>query len=90
MKIRASHIVLGALCGLFWAGCANVGNPSGGPRDEDPPYLVRANPAPGSRNVTRTDMTLTFNELVNVKDAFTKVVVSPAGVRPVCRARAVT
>lgn len=82
MKIRASHIVLGALCGLFWAGCANVGNPSGGPRDEDPPYLVRANPAPGARNVTRTDMTLTFNELVNVKDAFTKVVVSPAGRPP--------
>lgn len=62
---------------LLAGACANIGNPSGGPRDEDPPMFVSANPAPGSRNVTKTRMTLTFNELVNVKDAFQKVVVSP-------------
>lgn len=66
------------LAALFAAGgCANIGNPSGGPRDEDPPILVTANPLPGSLNVDRTKMTLTFNELVNVKDAFQNVVVSP-------------
>jgi len=58
-------------------GCANIGNPSGGPRDEDPPIFMFADPAPGSVNVTKGKMTLTFNELVNVKDAFSKVVVSP-------------
>lgn len=57
--------------------CANIGNPSGGPRDEVPPRLVAASPAPGSRNVDQTRITLTFDELVNVKDAFSKVVVSP-------------
>ncbi|MDE6682795.1 MAG: Ig-like domain-containing protein, partial [Muribaculaceae bacterium] len=59
--------------------CANIGNPSGGPRDEDPPVFISADPAPGSVNVNKTRMTLTFNELVNVKDAFSKVVVSPVG-----------
>lgn len=57
--------------------CASIGNPSGGPRDEDPPRFVRANPAPGSVNVNRQRVDLEFNEIVNVKDAFTKVVVSP-------------
>ncbi|MDE7413151.1 MAG: Ig-like domain-containing protein [Muribaculaceae bacterium] len=59
--------------------CANIGNPSGGPRDEDPPIFVTADPLPGSVNISKNRMTLTFNELVNVKDAFSKVVVSPVG-----------
>ena len=57
--------------------CASIGNPTGGPRDEDAPIFVRANPAPGSVNVKRQRIDLEFNEIVNVKDAFTKVVVSP-------------
>lgn len=59
------------------ASCASIGNPSGGPRDEDPPRFVRANPAPGSVNVDRKRIDIEFDELVNVKDAFQKVVVSP-------------
>lgn len=86
MSIRTKHIILSlftaaTLSGLT-SGCANVGNPSGGPRDEDPPYLVTANPLPGATDVTRTEIKLTFNELVNVKDAFSKVVVSPAAKPP--------
>ncbi|MDE6422014.1 MAG: Ig-like domain-containing protein [Muribaculaceae bacterium] len=68
------------LCALgLLASCASVGNPSGGPRDEDPPRFVRANPAPGSVNVDRDRVTLDFDEIINVKDAFQKVVVSPPG-----------
>lgn len=59
------------------ASCASIGNPSGGPRDEDPPRFVRANPAPGSVNVNTDQIDIYFDELVNVKDAFSKVVVSP-------------
>lgn len=67
------------LVALLLPACANIGNPSGGPRDEDPPIFVSADPMPGAVNVNKTRMTLTFNELVNVKDAFSKVVVSPVG-----------
>ncbi len=80
MKMKRTKIALSvfmaALVSLL-AGCANIGNPSGGPRDEDPPRLVSANPPPGSLGVNRTKMVLQFDELVNVKDAFSKVVVSP-------------
>lgn len=62
---------------LIAVSCASIGNPTGGPRDEDPPIFVRANPAPGSVNVNRQKIDIDFNEIVTVKDAFTNVVVSP-------------
>lgn len=62
---------------LALASCANIGTPSGGPRDEDPPVLVSASPPQGALNVDKNKIILNFNELVNVKDAFNKVVVSP-------------
>lgn len=68
------------LCVLL-AGCASIGNPSGGARDEDPPRFVSANPSPGAVNVDSTDLniSITFNELINVKNAFENVVLSPPG-----------
>lgn len=66
------------LLSLLW-GCASMGNPSGGPRDEDPPRFVSANPKPGSVNVDPNNISIEFNELINVKDAFEKVVLSPPG-----------
>ena len=57
--------------------CASIGNPSGGPRDEDPPVALRSNPAPYGVNFNGKRVTIDFNELVNVKDAFSKVTVSP-------------
>lgn len=64
---------------LLGAGCASIGTPSGGPRDEDPPRFMGANPPQGSVEVTPQRVVLTFNELVQLKDAFSKVVVSPPG-----------
>lgn len=80
MKFHQRHTIF-----LLWAtvfigllaSCASIGNPSGGARDEDPPRFVRATPAPGSTNVNRQKIEIEFDEIVNVKDAFTKVVVSP-------------
>ena len=77
---RKSHlcrsiIVTTALAAL--ASCASIGNPTGGPRDEDPPVFIRSNPEPGAVNVNRQRIELEFDEIVNVKDAFTNVVVSP-------------
>lgn len=71
------QVLLFAVVTLIAAACANIGNPTGGARDEDPPLFVSANPPQGSLNVDKTRINITFNELVNVKDAFTKVVVSP-------------
>lgn len=76
-KNRITGFFLIGASALVAASCANMGTPSGGPRDEDPPRLVSASPAMGATGVNRKRMTLTFDELVNVKDAFANVVVSP-------------
>lgn len=76
----ASGIVLSAILILLIAeGCASIGNPSGGPRDERPPRFVSASPAPGSVDIplNHEKFTLNFNELIEVKDAMSKVIVSP-------------
>lgn len=61
------------------SGCASIGNPSGGPKDEQPPRFIKANPAPGSNNVPidLNKITLHFNEYVNLKNPSENVVVSP-------------
>lgn len=75
---KTTLFILGFIAALVIGGsCASIGNPSGGPRDEDPPRFLYANPPQGAVEVSPSKANLFFNEIVNVKDAFTKVVVSP-------------
>lgn len=64
------------------AACANMGRPEGGPRDETPPAYVRSDPAPGQLNYTNKRLSIYFDENIQLEDAFTKVVVSPAQKTP--------
>ena len=57
--------------------CASIGTPSGGPRDEDPPRYVGSYPLPYQTGFKGERLQIEFNELVNVKDAFTSVTFSP-------------
>ncbi len=59
------------------SGCASIGTPSGGPRDETPPKFLYAHPTPGSINVNPKKIQLEFDEYVSVKDAFQNVTISP-------------
>lgn len=72
--------ILPAIAGLVFLGaCASIGSPQGGPRDEQPPVFVSANPAPGALNVSTAPHRLNvyFNENIELEDAFNKVVMSP-------------
>lgn len=71
------RLLLGAVCALMLAACASMGRPEGGPRDELPPVFMGSNPAPGTLNVTRNRITLTFDENVQLTDASSKIVISP-------------
>lgn len=64
---------------LLACACASIGTPGGGAVDEEAPYPVGANPAFGATDVPTTlkSAVVYFNELINVKDAFSKVTVSP-------------
>ncbi len=58
-------------------GCAQIGMPTGGPKDSIPPVLVSASPKINSVNVTGNKVTLTFNEYIELKEVQTNVLISP-------------
>ncbi|MDE6197660.1 MAG: Ig-like domain-containing protein, partial [Muribaculaceae bacterium] len=74
--------LLWLLLASLLAACANMGRPEGGERDELPPKFMRSDPAPGATGVKRTRLTAIFDENIQLEDAFTKVVVSPAQKQP--------
>lgn len=57
--------------------CAKRGRPSGGPKDEDKPIFVVANPPYESINFTAKKIKITFNEYVKLKDINKQLVISP-------------
>lgn len=78
---QLSDILLGivlVLMAVAVAACASIGRPEGGPRDYTPPMMLRSNPAPGSVNFKGKKIEIGFDEIVNIKDQTTRVVVSPA------------
>lgn len=79
LRKAAIWIMGGLAAGLLASSCASIGTPSGGPRDEDPPRFIGSNPMQGALDFKGNKAVLTFDELINVKDAFSKVVVSPPG-----------
>ncbi|MDE5745827.1 MAG: Ig-like domain-containing protein [Paramuribaculum sp.] len=84
MNLRQSYLrlLIVAVVALFMAACASMGRPEGGPRDEEPPVFLGSTPAPGALNVDKNKIILRFNENVQVNDALTKIVISPAQVTP--------
>ena len=75
--MKSLYVLPGLIVAFILGACASIGRPEGGARDEDPPVYVRANPAPGERNVKRTSFSVYFDENVQLEDAFSKVVISP-------------
>lgn len=57
--------------------CASMGNPDGGPYDEEPPKLVRSTPKPFAINSKEKKVTIEFDEFIKLEKAAEKVVVSP-------------
>ena len=58
-------------------GCAQIGAPTGGPRDSIAPVLVSAAPKLLSTNFTGKTINLVFDEYINVNDVQKNVLVSP-------------
>ena len=69
------------MAAMLWS-CANIGSPSGGPRDYTPPVVLKSNPAPRSVNFKGKKVTIQFDEIVAIKDQQKKVVISPAQKEP--------
>ncbi len=68
-------LILSAM-GLLYA-CANVVAPTGGPRDEDPPQVVRSIPPNYSPNFQDDQIRIFFNEFVELRNIRQQLLVSP-------------
>ncbi len=65
-----------ALVILFYA-CAHVVSPTGGPRDEDPPRVVRSTPPNFSANFDGDEIRIFFDEFVELRNIQQQLLVSP-------------
>jgi len=66
--------------------CAQVGTPSGGAFDVDPPKIISISPTLGSTGVSIDEggtIIVTFDEYVKVRDLNTQLLVSPPLLKPV-------
>lgn len=77
MKLKSRTWLALGLAALAAVQCANPGTPTGGPRDRRPPRVVQSRPAAGATGFTGKQITIQFDENIQVKDAQTKFVISP-------------
>jgi hypothetical protein len=62
---------------ILIAACAKISSPTGGPRDKEPPYVVKSMPVNGAINFKEKRITITFNEYVTLDKITDKFMVSP-------------
>ncbi len=60
-----------------WIGCAQLGVPSGGEDDKTPPQIVKSVPENESLNFTGSEIEITFDEFIQLKDIQNQLIVSP-------------
>ncbi len=57
--------------------CARTGRPEGGPKDENAPLFVTANPAYETVNFNKKEIRLNFDEFIVLKDLNKQLLISP-------------
>lgn len=62
---------------ILLSGCAKISMPTGGPRDETPPVVVKENPASGTNFFNQKSIKITFNEFVTIDNPNKTVIMSP-------------
>ena len=62
---------------IFISSCANKVSPTGGAKDEIPPQLLNAIPEKNSVNFNAVEITLNFDEYVQLNDASNQILISP-------------
>lgn len=63
---------------LVAIGCANIQKPQGGPRDRQPPKLLKATPLNMTRFFKAKQIQLDFDEYFQLKNQYQEIVISPA------------
>lgn len=68
--------------------CASVQSPTGGPRDTEPPKIVKETPKNLTRNFSAKEIQIEFDEFIKLVNEYTEISISPAiDIPPVYKAR---
>jgi len=62
---------------ILISSCAKISSPSGGPKDKEPPVIIKSEPANGQTNFKDKKITITFDEFVALDKINEKFMVSP-------------
>lgn len=61
---------------VLWS-CANQTQPTGGPKDEEPPVLKSSNPEQSTINVTTNKVEISFDEAIKTNNPKEQLIISP-------------
>jgi uncharacterized protein (DUF2141 family) len=75
--VRKLKLLIYGLLGLILASCAKQSTPQGGPRDEDAPVLLESNPINQSLNSKPEQITITFDEYIQLENPSKGIVITP-------------
>jgi len=64
-------------CLFLLVNCANRGRPAGGPKDITPPEITRSSPENFSTNFNETEIKISFDEYVKIKNLQKNLIISP-------------
>jgi len=62
---------------IFYTSCANIGSPTGGPKDSIPPVVLKTIPELRGINFEGSDVRFTFDEYILADEIREKLVISP-------------
>ncbi|MGB1041860.1 MAG: Ig-like domain-containing protein [Tenacibaculum sp.] len=75
--MKNKSLLLIVLVSLIIVNCARKGRPEGGPKDEDAPIMMTANPPHETINFDKNNIRIYFDEYIVLKDLSKQLVVSP-------------
>ena len=77
MNKTLSNFIFACIIGLVFVNCANRGTPSGGPKDETPPSILKSEPENYSTNFKGKEIKVYFDEYIKIKDLSKQLIISP-------------
>jgi hypothetical protein len=82
MKQKIRYLILRLPAAVYLlssilSACANIGNPNGGPYDEDPPKFVGSKPSMNQLNFTGKKIEVFFDEYISIDNPSENVIVTP-------------
>jgi uncharacterized protein (DUF2141 family) len=72
------RVLLILVTSLLLFKCARQSQPSGGPKDTDPPELTSSNPQNGQKNFKGNQLELTLDEPIKLKDPKEEIFITPS------------